>query len=144
MSRSGVLTRIDQLLSGVSTPSFVAVYRAELISVPATPVAAFWLSSHDELFETLGDVSTTATFTIKCYWRPQLSPDVREDLNAEIWDAAVAIKTALRGDSNLSGNCTDSRPMDSAITLELINGQPFRTLTIPFEVDIYAEMSITP
>ena len=96
------------------------------------------------MFETFGDASTTAVFTISCYWRQQLSPDVRESIEDEIWDAAVNIKTALRGDSNLSSNCTDSRPGNAVIDIEVMGGQPFRTLTIPFEVEIYGEETITP
>tara|TARA_R100000808_G_scaffold8138_1_gene23153 strand:- start:1002 stop:1433 length:432 start_codon:yes stop_codon:yes gene_type:complete len=143
MSRSGVLTTIDTLLTGV-TPAFSTVYRYELLSVPTTPCAAFWLSEHRELFETFTDASTNAVFNIKCYWRPQMSPDTGEDLDAEIWDVVVAIKTALRGDSQLSGNCTDSKPGDATVTLELINGQPYRTATIPFDVWIYGEETIAP
>ena len=144
MSIAGALDTIDSLISGVSNPSFTYVLRGEPLSVPTTPIAAFWLSSHTELFQTLGDASTACTFTIRCYWRQQLSPDVREDIEKEIWNAAVSIKTALRGDSNLSGNCTDSRPLDSVITIDILNGQPFITLTIPFQVDIYGEEPITP
>ena len=144
MSINGALDTIDTLISGVSNPSFTYVLRGEPLTIPTTPIAAFWLTSHRELFTTFGDASTACTLTIRCYWRQQLSPDVREDIEKEIWNAAVSIKTALRGDSQLSGNCTDSMPLDSTITIDVLNGQPFRTLTIPFEVEIYGEEPITP
>jgi len=144
MTRAGVLSTIDSLISGVSSPTFTAVYQGEPLSIPTTPVAAFWLEAHDELFTTLGDSSTTAMFTIQCYWRMQTSPDVRETIEAEVWDAIVNIKTALRGDSNLSGNCTDSSPLDAEVSYEEIGGNVYRIATIPFEVEIYGEMSITP
>ena len=144
MSRSGVLSTIDTLIDGVTSPNFTMVYRGEPLSIPTTPMAAFWIESHNELFTTLGDVSTTTEFTIQCYWRMVDSPDVRETIEAEVWDAIVNIKTALRGDSNLSGNCTDSRPMDAEVSYEEVGGNVYRIVTIPFEVDIYSEEVITP
>ena len=144
MSRSGVLSTIDSLISGVTSPTFTAVYQGEPLSIPTTPVAAFWLEDHSELFTTLGDASTVATFTIRCYWRMVESPDVRETIEAEVWDAIVNIKTALRGDSNLSGNCTDSNPIDAEISYEEIGGIVYRLATIPLEVEIYGESVITP
>ena len=144
MSRSGVLTTIDSLIDGVTSPDFAAVYRGEPLSIPTTPVAAFWLEEHNELFTTLGDASTVATFMIRCYWRMVESPDVRETIEAEVWDAIVNIKTALRGDANLSGNCTDSNPTEASIDFEEIGGNVYRTVSIGFDVEIYGEMSITP
>ena len=81
---------------------------------------------------------------IQCYWRQQLSPNVRESIELEIYDAIVSIKTALRGDSNLSGNCTDSRPGTATVGIQVVGGTPFRTLSIPFFVDVYGEETITP
>ena len=144
MSRSGVLSTIDSLISGVSSPTFTAVYQGEPLQVPTTPIAAFWISSQSEDFQTLGDASTTLELMIQCYWRQQLSPNVRESIELEIYDAIVSIKTALRGDSNLSGNCTDSRPGTATVGIQVVGGTPFRTLSIPFFVDVYGEETITP
>ena len=144
MSRAGVLSTIDSLISGVSSPTFTAVYQGEPLQVPTTPIAAFWISSQSEDFQTLGDASTTLELMIRCYWRQQLSPNVRESIELEIYDAIVSIKTALRGDSNLSGNCTDSRPGTATVGIQVVGGTPFRTLSIPFFVDVYGEETITP
>ena len=144
MSRAGVLSTIDSLISGVSSPTFTAVYQGEPLQVPTTPIAAFWISSQSEDFQTLGDASTTLELMIQCYWRQQLSPNVRESIELEIYDAIVSIKTALRGDSNLSGNCTDSRPGTATVGIQVGGGTPFRTLSIPFFVDVYGEETITP
>tara|TARA_Y100001963_G_scaffold8019_1_gene10429 strand:+ start:524 stop:958 length:435 start_codon:yes stop_codon:yes gene_type:complete len=144
MSRAGVLSTIDSLISGVSSPTFTAVYQGEPLQVPTTPIAAFWISSQSEDFQTLGDASTTLELMIQCYWRQQLSPNVRESIELEIYDAIVSIKTALRGDSNLSGNCTDSRPGTATVGIQVVGGTPFRTLSIPFFVDVYGEETITP
>ena len=144
MSRAGGLSTIDSLISGVSSPTFTAVYQGEPLQVPTTPIAAFWISSQSEDFQTLGDASTTLELMIQCYWRQQLSPNVRESIELEIYDAIVSIKTALRGDSNLSGNCTDSRPGTATVGIQVVGGTPFRTLSIPFFVDVYGEETITP
>lgn len=144
MSRSGVLSTIDSLLSGVSSPSFISVYQGEPLSIPATPSVAFWITSHEELFTTLADSSTSTEFTIQCYWRMQSSPNVRETVEGEVWDAIVNIKTALRGDSNLSGNCTDSMPQNADIGFSEIGGIAYRTVTIPYSVEIYGEVPIVP
>ena len=144
MSRSGAITTIDSLLSGVTSPTFTAVYQGQPLSIPTTPIAAFWLNTHEEDFTTLTDSSTIATFLITCYWRMQPSPDVRETIEGEVWDAIVNIKSALRGDSALSGNCTDSRPGTATVGFEDFGAAIFRTVTIPFEVDIYGEVQIVP
>ena len=144
MSRAGVLNTVDSLLSGVSSPSFVAVYQGEPLSIPTTPIAAFWVTSQTEDFQTLTDASTTLELTIQCYWRQQLSPTLRESIELEIYDAIVCIKTALRGDSELSGNCQNSTPGDASVSIEVIGGTPFRVLTIPYFVDVYAEEPIAP
>ena len=144
MSSAGVLSTIDSLIAVVSSPTFTAVYQGEPLQVPTTPIAAFWISSQSEDFQTLGDASTTLELMIQCYWRQQLSPNVRESIELEIYDAIVSIKTALRGDSNLSGNCTDSRPGTATVGIQVVGGTPFRTLSIPFFVDVYGEETITP
>lgn len=144
MSRAGVITAIDTALSSVSSPTFTAVYVGEPLAIAGTPTAAFWLTSHTDDFETLGDVSTIALFTIRCFWRMQTSQDVRETIEDEMWDAIVGIKTALRADSELGGNATDSRPGDATTGYIELSGVAFRQVTISFEVDIYGEYPIAP
>jgi hypothetical protein len=144
VSRAGVITAIESALGTVTNPAFTMTYIGEPLSVPTTPMAAFWLSQHREDFTTLGDSSTVAEFTIRAYWRMQASPNMRETIEAEMWDAVVGIKTALRADSALGGNATDSRPGDASFGYIEIGGAVFRIATIPFEVNIYGESPITP
>lgn len=144
MSRAGVISAIESALGSVTNPTLTAIYIGEPLSIPTTPIAAFWLTSHRENFQTLGDASTVAEFTIRVYWRMQQSPNVRETIEAEMWDAVVAIKTALRADSALGGNATDSRPSDASFAYAEIGGNVYRIATIPFSVDIYAESLIEP
>jgi hypothetical protein len=144
MTRAGVLDTVDSLLSGITSPTLAAVYQGEPLSIPTTPVAAFWITSQAEDFTTLADASTTLELTIQTYFRQQLSPTVRESIELEIYDAIVSIKTALRGDTLLSGNAQNSTPGTASVAIEVIGGTPFRVLTIPLFVDIYGEETITP
>ena len=144
MTRAGVLNTIDSLLGSVSTPTFAAVFRGEPLMIPTTPIVAFWLTQHEEDFTTLGDASTTAEFTIRCYWRMPTAQDVRESLELEVWNAIAGIKSALRGDALLSGNCTDSRPGFASTGYVDLSGITFKVASVPFFVDIYGSETITP
>ena len=144
MTRAGLLNTIDSLLGSVSNPTFAAVLRGEPLMIPTTPIAAFWLTQHEEDFTTLGDASTTAEFTIQCYWRMTSAQDVRESLELEIWDAISGVKSALRGDAALSGNCTDSRPGFATTGYIDLSGVTFKVASIPFFVEIYGSETITP
>jgi len=144
MTRAGVLSTIDSLLGSVSSPSFSAVLRGEPLLIPTTPIVAFWLTQHEEDFTTLGDASTTAEFTIRCYWRMPTAQDVRESLELEVWDAIAGIKSALRGDAALSGNCTDSRPGFATTGYIDLSGITFKVASIPLFIDIYGSETITP
>tara|TARA_R110000787_G_scaffold135936_6_gene248340 strand:+ start:3298 stop:3732 length:435 start_codon:yes stop_codon:yes gene_type:complete len=144
MTRAGVLTTIESLLAGITSPTFTAVLRGEPLLVPSTPIISFWLSQHEEDFTTLGDASTTAEFSIRCYWRMSSAQAVRENLELEVWNAISSIKSALRGDSNLSGNCTDSRPGFASTGYVDLSGITFKVVDMPFFVDIYGSETITP
>ena len=144
MSRSGALDRIDALLGAVSDPTFTAILRGEPLSIPGTPLCAFWIVSRSTLFETFTDVSTVTTFTIRSYFRMQISQDVRESLELDLWDAAVNIDTALRSDADLAGNVSDSNVGTMATGYTDIGGVAYRTMDIPFEVEILGEVTITP
>tara|TARA_R110002020_G_scaffold77761_5_gene196217 strand:- start:6274 stop:6708 length:435 start_codon:yes stop_codon:yes gene_type:complete len=144
VSRSGALDRIDALLGTVSDPTFGAVLRGEPFSIAQTPTVAFWLQSRTVSFLTLKDSSTSTTFTIRAYFRMQSSRDIREDLELNIWDAAVNIDSALRGDSDLAGNVDDMEIGDATTGYTDIGGVAFRTLDIPLTVEIMGEVTITP
>ena len=74
----------------------------------------------------------------------QASQDVRESLEEDLWDAAVNIDTALRSDADLAGNCSDSNVGTMATGYTDIGGVAYRTMDIPFEVEILGEVTITP
>jgi|TARA_R100000049_G_C1916838_1_gene62929 hypothetical protein len=144
MSRSGAIDRIDALLATVSDPAFTAVMRGEPLSIPGTPMLAFWLTGREDTSMTLTDVSSTTSFTVRAYLRMQSSQDVRESIELDLWDAMVNIDTALRSDANLAGNVTDSDVGDCNVGYTEIGGVIYRTVDIPFSVQIYGEISITP
>ena len=144
MSRSGAIDRIDALLATVSDPAFTAVVRGEPLAIAGSPLLAFWLTSRRETAETLSNVGSTTTFTIRAYFRMQSSQDVRESLELDIWDALYNIGSALRGDADLAGHCSDSSVGDATTGFVSMGGLTFRTVTIPFEVDILEETTITP
>ena len=144
MSRSGALAQIDTLLSAISDPAFVAVYRGEPLAISGSPVLAFWLTGRREAFETLGDVGSVVTATIRAYFRMQDSPDVRESIELAVWDAMVQIDSQLRSDADLGGNVTDSNVGAATIGYTNMGGAVFRTVSVPFEMEIMGEVTITP
>lgn len=144
MSRSGVIDRIDALLASVTNPTFGAVLRGEPMMISQTPSVAFWLSNREVDFLTLADSSSLTEFTIRAYWRLQISRDIREDVELEVWDAIVNIDSALRGDSDLSGNVNDIEIGSASTGYTDIGGVAYRTLDIPLSVQIMGEVTITP
>lgn len=144
MTRAGAIDRIDALLSSVSDPTFTAVMRGEPLAVSGTPLCAFWLTTRTTTQLTLRDASTLTTFLVRVYFRMQASPDVRESIELDLWDASVNIDTALRSDANLAGHCSDSNVGTSTTGYTQIGGIAYRTLDIPFEVEILGEVTITP
>ena len=144
MSRSGAMDRIDALLGTVSDPQFTAVLRGEPLAIGGTPIVAYWIVGRTLDFTTLADVSNTTNFLIRAYFRVQVSADVRENLELDVWDALVNIDTALRSDANLAGNCTDSDVGTASAGYVELGGVAYRTIEIPFEVQNYGDVTITP
>ena len=144
MSRSGALDRIDVLLSTITDPAFVAVIRAEPLALTGTPVLAFWVQARTNGWQTLSDIGSTTTIMVRAYFRLQASADVRESIELELWDSIVEVDTVLRGDANLDGNCTDSTVGSATVSTIDMGGALYRTATIPFEIQIYEEVTITP
>ncbi len=144
MSRSGVIDRIDALLASVSSPTFGEVLRGEPMMLSQTPSVAFWLANREVEFLTLGDASSLTEFTIRAYWRLQVSRDIREDVELEVWNAIVNIDTALRGDSDLAGNADNIVIGTASTGYTDMGGVAYRTLEISLSVQIMGEVTITP
>ena len=144
MSRSGALDRIDVLLSNITDPVFTAVIRAEPLALSGTPVLAYWVQSRTNGWQTLSDIGSTTTIMVRAYFRLQASADVRESIELELWDAMVEVDTKLRSDANLAGNCTDSTVGSATVATLDMGGAFYRTATIPFQIQIYEEVTITP
>tara|TARA_R100000808_G_C2089343_1_gene110318 strand:- start:210 stop:644 length:435 start_codon:yes stop_codon:yes gene_type:complete len=144
MSRSAIMDRIDALLDGVSDPNFTEVMRGEPLGIAGTPCVAFWLTSRDVEFKTLTGVTSNCNFTIRAYFRMQTSKDIRETTELDVWDAMVNIDTALRADSDLSGNAIDTDIGTATTGYTEISGVAFRTVDIPYSVMLGNEVTITP
>jgi len=144
LSRSGALAQIDTLLAAISDPAFVAVYRGEPLAISGTPVLAFWVTGRTNDFETLGDIGSRTTVMVRAYFRMQDSPDVRESIELAVWDAMVQIDTQLRSDADLGGNVTDSSLGPATVGYTNMSGGVFRTVSVPYEMEIYGEVTITP
>jgi len=144
MSRSGALDRIDVLLSAITDPAFVAVYRGEPLAIAGTPVLAFWMSGRVDDFESLGDIGSRTTVMVRAYFRMQDAPNLRESIELAVWDAMVQIDTQLRSDADLDGNVTDSSLGPATVGYTNMGGAVFRTVSVPYEMEIYGEVTITP
>jgi len=144
LSRSGALDRIDVLLSTITDPAFVAVIRAEPLALSGTPVLAYWVQARTNGWQTLTNIGSTTTIMIRAYFRLQASADVRESIELELWDSMVEVDTKLRSDANLDGNCTDSTVGSATVSTLEVSGSLYRTATIPFSIQIYEEVTITP
>ena len=144
MSRSGALSQINTLLSTISDPAFVAVYRGEPLAIAGSPVLAYWLTGRIAAFETLGDIGSRVSVMVRAYFRMQDSPDVRESIEEAVWDAMYQIDAKLRSDANLGGNVTDSNVGPATIGYVNMGGGVFRTVSVPFEMELMGEVTITP
>ena len=144
MTRAGALDRIDVLLSTITDPAFAAVVRAEPLALAGTPVLAFWVQSRTPGWQTLTDIGSTTTIMVRAYFRMQPSTDVRETIEAQVWEAMVEIETKLRSDADLDGNVTDSTVGAAQVQYLTIDASVYRVVTVPFDIQIYEEITITP
>ena len=144
MTRSGSLDRIDALLSGITDPKFTAVIRAEPLAISGTPVLAYWMQSRSNDWRTLNNIGSITTVLIRGYFRLVESTNVRESVEADLWDAAYQIDTVLRSDANLADNCTDSNVGSATFSTEPVGNALYRAVSVPFEIMIYEDVSITP
>lgn len=143
MTRAGALDRIDVLLSAITDPPFTAVVRTEPMAISGTPVLAFWLQSRSNDWRTLTNIGSTTTVMIRAYFRLQNAIDVRETVEADLWDAVVQIETQLRSDANLADNVTDSNLGSATFATQQIGDGLFRTVSVPFDIQIYEETTIS-
>ena len=144
MSRSGAIAQLDTLLSTISDPAFVAVYRGEPLAIAGSPVLAYWMTGRTNAFETLGDIGSRVAVMVRAYFRMQDSPDVRESIELAVWDAMYQIDVKLRSDADLGGNVTDSNVGAATIGYTTMSGGVFRTVSVPFEMELMGEVTITP
>ena len=145
MSRSGAVTTIKSLMDAVTNPTFQVVLIGEPLSIPSGDrVIAAWFNGESQKSKTLGNVMVTQVWTIRAYFRVGSSQKARESLELELWDAVRNIQSSFRGDSQLSGNCTDLEISLANVGWEDIGGNTFRSITFDLQlIELEAE-SISP
>jgi len=131
-------------LSTISDPAFTSVLRGEPLAISGSPLLAFWITGRVSDYETLGDIGSRTSIIIRAYFRMQDSQDVRETLEEEVWDTMVQVDTKLKSDADLGGNVTDSSVGASTVGYINMGGSVFRAVSIPFEMQILGEITITP
>ena len=144
MSRAGAIAQIDTLLSTITDPAFTTVVRGEPLAISGSPMLAFWITGRTSDFETLTDIGSRTSVLVRAYFRMQDSQDVRESIEEEVWDTMVQGDTKLRSDANLGGNVTDSSVGAATVGYINMSGGVFRAVSIPFEMEILGEVTITP
>lgn len=144
MSRSGALSRIDALLSEITDPAFTSVVRGEPLAISGSPTLAFWITGRTSDYATLQDIGSRTSVMIRAYFRMQDSQDVRETLEEEVWDTIVEVESKLSSDANLAGNVTDSDVGSATVGYINMSGGVFRAVSIPFEMKILGEVTVTP
>ena len=138
------MARIDALLSGISDPVFTAVYQGEPLAISSTPVLAFWLTGQEVTAGTMTSQGTTTRLTVRAYFRMQVSPDIRESMEEDVWDAMTNIHSALVADIELNGHASDLRIGIAEAGFIEIGGNAFRTVSVPIEVDILEVITVAP
>ena len=144
MSRAGAIAQIDTLLSTITDPAFTTVVRGEPLAISGSPMLAFWITGRTSDFETLTDIGSRTSVLVRAYFRMQDSQDVRESIEEEVWDTMVQVDTKLRSDANLGGNVTASSVGAATVGYINMSGGVFRAVSIPFEMEILGEVTITP
>ena len=148
MSRSGCLSTIKSLLEGVSgmSPAFVAVSQGEPLGVPTVPWCAYWLSSLATITEmdSMGEQATITSITVRSYFPASLDPGTNEAIVEDIWDAIAGIRSALLGDANLSGNCSQIHVNDATVEIGELNGVYHYQATQVIDVWILGDTTVTP
>ena len=132
------------LLSEISDPAFTSVLRGEPLAISGSPLLAYWITGRTNDYETLGDIGSRTSILIRAYFRMQDSQDVRETLEEEVWDTIVQVDTKLSSDADLDGNVTDSSVGAATVGYISMGGGVFRAVSIPFEMQIYGEVTISP
>ena len=69
---------------------------------------------------------------------------MRETLEEEVWDTMVQVETKLSSDANLNGNVSDSSVGSASVGYINMSGGVFRAVSIPYEMQILGEVTVTP
>lgn len=120
LDHAAIIDRFEAILGGVTTPVFEAVIPGEPLGLPlGGPYAAFWYLGRGAGTRSgemsLSNVMVTEQWHVECWWLREPERATFERWENDISDADQAIQTAIRGDSQLSGECSDLWVSDSSV-----------------------------
>lgn len=119
MDIDAVLARLDTIFRGISTPSFTVQQSEPLaLTVDGSPWLCYWYTGEEDPPEgtaTFGNVMFYEKINVECFWKRVAERSALPVIEAEIWKANRALKTALRGDSTLNGLVKDMDITNSTI-----------------------------
>lgn len=144
MTRAGLIDTVVTILKAVQTPVLQGVYVGEPYEPPNDRVAALWYTGDSTWSMSLGDVGVREHFEIAVYWKPGASPQGRQNLELEMWDANRAIQAGLRAQSKLGGNCDDLEIAEAQVGWVDIGGTRLRIVRIPWSAMVFATEPIVP
>ena len=124
IDHSAAITRIDTVLKAVSSPNFQAVYAGEPVTLPASGAqCAFWYVGDSPYAggKTLGNVMISEQFVIRAYFTFKDAPQLRQSIEALLWDACRNIKAGLYGDADLNSLVTDLDVGDASVEWMTLN-----------------------
>lgn len=154
LDHSVIIDRFEAILTAVSTPTFLAVIPGEPLGLPlGGPYTAFWYlgrgmgTRSGEM--SLSNALITERWHIECWWPREPERATFERWENDISDADQAIQMAIRGDSQLSGQCSDLWLSDSAIGYKSfpLGAQPnnlYRSLSFTVHLEDLEGEAIAP
>ena len=147
MTRSGCMSQIQTLIEGISTlsPAIVAVTQGPAMSIPTTPWATYEISAVNNLeeFASLTDESSESLILVKVFNRAPLAPQEGDTVAIQQWECMAALRTALKGDSTLGGNCDNLFINTASTGVEEINGAFYYVITAQLTIQILSDTAVS-
>lgn len=110
IDRTVATARIQALLEGITSPSFVDVFQGEPLGLPpGGPYACWWYTGDQDAEvgrQTLGNVMVDEVFRIAVFWPRVVERTVLPSQEADIWAVSRKVQTAFIGDSTLNDTAT--------------------------------------
>lgn len=140
-----MIDTIESNMAAITTPTFTGIYVGEMLSVPTTPWLIIEYLGEVKLFDTLTDTNVGYEFVVRALWDvgADVSPQVRKAIEVQAVQAQHAIRNALIGDSQLGGNATDLKIIESEVGYQERSGMWHRVVSVTFHAWLYEDGTIT-